>query len=106
VLYAFPSDYWFSPGPLVWGSGGALYGSTFYGGAQRSGSVYALIPPASDGAPWTFRSIYSFAYGFDAPGGNSPYLGEALAVGGDGLIYGTTSGGGPFNFGTAFSLRP
>ena len=106
VLYAFPSEYQFSPGPLVWGSGGVLYGSTFAGGDDRCGSVYALVRPASSGSPWTFRGVYSFACGFDTAIGNLPYLGEILAVGGDGLIYGTTMEGGTANSGTVFTLHP
>ena len=106
VLYAAPGTDQFAPGPLVWGSDGVLYGSTFFGGAQHDGSVYALIPPASPGSAWTFRGIYNFPQGFDAPSGNSPYVGQILAVDPAGLIYGTTYGGGPFNDGTVFTLRP
>ena len=79
VVYAFPKDYRFYRGPLVWGSHGVLYGSTAGGGAQHSGSVYALIPPASAGSPWTFRNLYNFAAGFTSPTGNLPYWGEILA---------------------------
>jgi uncharacterized repeat protein (TIGR03803 family) len=106
VLYAFPRDYEFSAGPLVRGGDGTLYGSTFDGGAQRSGTVYALTPPASAGSLWTFRDVYRFASGFAQPAGNLPYLGEILAIGRGGLILGTTYGGGPYNSGTAFAVRP
>jgi uncharacterized repeat protein (TIGR03803 family) len=105
-LCAFDTLYGFSTGPLAWSSNGVLYGSAFRGGDQNAGSVYALAPPATVGLPWTFASLYSFTLGFAASGGNYPYQGETLAVGRDGLIYGTTFGGGPFNEGTVFALRP
>ena len=106
VLHTFPRSYGLAPGPLVQGSNGVFYGSTFSGGAQLSGSLFALISPQSAGSAWTFRDLYDFPAGFAVPGGNFPYVGEILAVGPNGMIYGTTYGGGPYNFGTVFTLRP
>jgi hypothetical protein len=40
------------------------------------------------------------------PNGIQPCLGQVLAVGGGGLIYGTTYLGGTSNDGTVFTLHP
>jgi uncharacterized repeat protein (TIGR03803 family) len=76
---------------------GNLYGTTYLGGANGSGSVYKL---SSNGSSWTYSPLYSFKGG---PDGAAPGFGS-LAIGADSRLYGTTEGGG--NFGIAFSVQP
>ena len=109
VLHNFPLiDTWGPfPGPLTWGPNGSLYGMTGLGGPARAGSVFALTPPTSPGSGWNYLALYGFA----PPGGTYPLVsfyegGETLAVAAGGLIYGTTTFGGPSNMGIVFALRP
>ena len=74
---------------------GVLYGTTDDDGATGNGSVYAF-----DLNSRKFSLTYSFAGG--AHGGYPQ--GGLLAL--NGLLYGTTSGGGSTNNGTVFSLDP
>src|SRR3981081_1619286 len=39
---------------------GALYGTTYEGGAHDYGTVFKLTPPASHGAPWKETVLSSF----------------------------------------------
>ena len=48
---------------LVVGAGGVLFGTTFAGGANNLGSVFELIPPATQGGTWTESILHSFARG-------------------------------------------
>jgi uncharacterized repeat protein (TIGR03803 family) len=86
---------------VVIGSGGALYGTTEYGGTSNSGTVYSLTPPASPGGAWTETVLHNFAGRSD---GANPQAG--VVIGKDGLLYGTTFLGGTSNLGTVFSLTP
>jgi uncharacterized repeat protein (TIGR03803 family) len=79
---------------LIQASDGALYGTTFYGGANSYGTVYKL---ALDG---TFTNLHSF--GKAAQGPYNPYT--ALLQGPDGALYGTTLAGGTSNQGTVFRI--
>jgi uncharacterized repeat protein (TIGR03803 family) len=97
-------------GGVVIGSGGVLYGTTTYGGAgpctsttygPGCGTVFSLTPPASLGGAWTEAVLYSFNGGSD---GANPLAG--VVIGGGGVLYGTTSEGGPLGDGTVFSLTP
>ncbi|HUO33235.1 MAG TPA: choice-of-anchor tandem repeat GloVer-containing protein [Bryobacteraceae bacterium] len=95
------------PGPLTFGPNGALYGTTYRGGAGHEGTVFALTPPTSAGSSWGYVEIY----GLDAASGYYPTTtivpgGEILAVGSGGMIFGTGSFGGTGNEGTVFELRP
>jgi uncharacterized repeat protein (TIGR03803 family) len=74
---------------------GNLYGTTYTGGSNGSGSVYRLSP---SGSSWTYHSLYSFKAG---PDGVGPAFGS-LALGPHGALFGTTEGGG--YFGTAFAV--
>ncbi len=87
--------------PVAIGSGGVLYGTTAAGGTSNAGTVFSLTPPASPGGSWTETVLYSFTGGTD---GADPVAG--LAIGENGALYGTTSGGGASNAGTVFALRP
>ena len=77
-----------------------------FGVAQLQGNpdakdVYkrqSLTPPRSAGGSWTEAVLYNF------PSPAQPQAG--LAVGEDGVLYGTTLLGGSSNFGTVFSLTP
>lgn len=111
--------------PLAVGPGGVLYGTTFNGGVAGScfdeglggcGTVFQLTPPATSGGTWTYAVIYSFT-GINGDG--SLPGGGALAVGKDGVLYGTTqcggtgapagwpcSDGGVPGSGTVFALLP
>jgi hypothetical protein len=97
---------------LAIGSGGALYGTTWTDGAGGWGTVFEMKPPQGGGADWSETVLYSFLgdYYTHAPDGASPE--GALAIGSNGVLYGTTvSGGtwlgcGDFACGTAFELAP
>lgn len=87
---------------LVFGANGALYGTTYSGGAGDLGTVFKLAPPTPPGREWTRETLYSFTGGDD---GARPFSG--LAADTYGALYGTTRyGGGAANAGTVFKLTP
>lgn len=88
---------------VVIGKGGVLYGTTAYGGGSTGrGTVFALAPPSSSGGAWTETVLHEFTgQGGD---GSEPFGG--LVIGASGELYGTTSYGGTFGYGTVFELAP
>jgi uncharacterized repeat protein (TIGR03803 family) len=80
---------------------GSLYGTTRGGGVYEPGvgtspaygSIFRVDPATG---------AFATRYRFSGPDGSAPV--GRLIQGTDGLIYGTTSGGGAFGFGTVFSL--
>jgi uncharacterized repeat protein (TIGR03803 family) len=70
------------------------------GGANDLGTVYRLTPPTMSGGKWTENVLFSFS-GLD---GSSPF--GRLQFDGNGVLYGTTSGGGASQGGTVFRLTP
>jgi len=77
---------------------GNLYGTTRYGGANGSGTVFKLT---KSGKLWNETVIYSFAGGND---GRSPAASVIMDAAGN--LYGTTRFGGPADAGTVFELSP
>ncbi len=80
---------------LVQGTAGALYGTTPEGGSSGVGTVFKLNADGSD-----FTVLHNFDYpttGANPEGG--------LVQGADGTLYGTTSRGGYFGYGTVFKLN-
>ena len=102
VLYSFTGsgDAAFPSSDLVVDKAGNLYGTTLVGGVSDLGAVYQLSPPATEGGTWTETVIFSFS-GSD---GTLPFGG--LQFDQNGLLYGTTSGGGDLQGGTVFQLTP
>ncbi|MGA2174885.1 MAG: choice-of-anchor tandem repeat GloVer-containing protein [Verrucomicrobiota bacterium] len=98
---AFQSLYSFTGGndganptaQLAQGNDGSLYGTTHDGGSNGSGTVFKI---STNGA---FQSLYSFTGGND---GGHPLAG--LALGSNGIFYGTTTGGGAGGCGTVFGI--
>jgi uncharacterized repeat protein (TIGR03803 family) len=72
---------------------GALYGTTDYGGAYGAGTVFSISPAGKESV------VYSF--GTSKTDGALPRAG-LLYLGG--TLYGTTSEGGAYGYGTVFSL--
>ena len=102
VLYAFGSYSGDGTSPsagLTLDGSGNLYGTTYQGGADSSGTVFELIPKASGG--WTEKVLHSFGQGKD---GASPYA--SLIIDAAGNLYGTAFHGGADGFGTVFELTP
>jgi uncharacterized repeat protein (TIGR03803 family) len=78
-------------GALVFGSDGAMYGTTESGdngGFWNQGTIYRL---AKSGSKWSYAILHEFTGG--DKDGSEPKSG--LTVAKDGSFYGTTSGGGP-----------
>jgi uncharacterized repeat protein (TIGR03803 family) len=88
-------------GALVRDAQGALYGTTFNGGASNFGTVFKLSRPTAPGTGWTKRTLYSFAAGTD---GRNPY--STLVIDSAGALFGTTYNGGAASYGTVFKLTP
>jgi uncharacterized repeat protein (TIGR03803 family) len=82
--------------PLIQGSDGALYGTTYQGGIGYGGTVFKV---KKDG------SGYSDLHYFSGKGSDGANPQAPLIQGGDGALYGTTVNGGTNNMGTVFSLR-
>jgi len=102
VLYSFAGapDGAVPDAGLARDAAGHLYGTTTAGGANGNGTVFRLSPPKQKGAAWTEDLLYSFGTGAD---GATPVAGVTLAAG---KLYGTTSAGGAYGFGTIFQLTP
>jgi uncharacterized repeat protein (TIGR03803 family) len=77
---------------------GNFYGTTAFGGAANSGTVYEISPSGSGS---TEKVLYSFQNGND---GNQPW--GNLVLDSSGNLYGTASLGGAGNGGTVFELIP
>lgn len=81
---------------VVIGPGKILYGTTVYGGTAGYGMVFSLTPPSSPGGAWTEALLHSFK---NAGDGGNPIGG--LAVGDNGVLYGTTAASN----GSVFELK-
>src|SRR5208282_3966707 len=84
---------------LVFDAAGNLYGTTSQGGANGNGTVFELAAPKTKGGSWTESVLYSFGTGTD---GSVPVGGVSFDSAGN--LYGTTSAGGAYGFGTVFQL--
>jgi uncharacterized repeat protein (TIGR03803 family) len=85
---------------LVIDSAGSLYGTVEFGGLQNFGVAFHLTPPVT-GNQWTYTVLHRFSGGQD---GAIPAT--SLLLSKSGALYGTTTNGGQFNFGTVFKLIP
>jgi uncharacterized repeat protein (TIGR03803 family) len=81
---------------LVQATDGNLYGTTFLGGANNSGTIFKI----SLGG--TLTTLYSFCAQPGCTDGTEPTGGLLQAT--NGILYGTTSAGGTEDYGTVFSL--
>jgi uncharacterized repeat protein (TIGR03803 family) len=97
VLYSFAggSDGKSPVAGLVFDTAGNLYGTTFFGGTTNAGTVFQLMPPATEGGAWTEKVLHTFGRGND---GLDPQAG--LIVDNRGALYGSTITG------TVFKLAP
>jgi len=80
---------------LVQARDGTLYGTTFSGGTNSSGTVFKL---STNGAN------YQVLRDFTGAGGDGAHPQAPLVLGTDGDLYGTTYQGGDFGLGTIFKL--
>ncbi len=80
---------------LVQGGDGNLYGTAFEGGGNCCGSVFKTT---TGGAMTTL-------YSFSGSGSIGSALYAGVVFGNDGLLYGTTAGGGSSSYGTVFQLN-
>ncbi len=101
VLYSFAggTDGAVPEAGLVFDAAGNLYGTTSQGGANGNGTVFELAAPKTKGGSWTESVLYSFGTGTD---GSVPVGGVSFDSAGN--LYGTTSAGGAYGFGTVFQL--
>jgi uncharacterized repeat protein (TIGR03803 family) len=79
---------------------GNLFGTTYNGGSGN-GVAFELSPPPAGQTAWTEKTLYTFN---GSVSGGHP--GAGLAISGRDVLYGTTSTGGAFNYGTVFALTP
>jgi uncharacterized repeat protein (TIGR03803 family) len=82
---------------LMQASNGALYGTTYSGGASNSGTIFTL---------GTNGGGYSILHSFKAFVGDAQSPLGALLQGRDGILYGTTYSGGTNGAGAIFKLIP
>jgi uncharacterized repeat protein (TIGR03803 family) len=84
---------------LTMDNAGNLYGTTTAGGSSGNGTVFKLAVPTVAGGAWKESILYSFGTGTD---GTIPVAGVTLDAAGN--LYGTTSAGGTYGYGTVFQL--
>jgi uncharacterized repeat protein (TIGR03803 family) len=101
ILHSFSGNDGENPySGLVFDSRGALYGTTFLGGANGAGTVFKLSPPDSQSANWTLTTLFSG----DSVVGSNFYSG--VIIDSSGSLYGTAIAGGANNSGTVYKLSP
>lgn len=83
---------------VVNGAGSVMYGTAEGGGTSNHGNVFRLDRTAQG---WHGTVLHSFGQGDDGW-----YPQSALIFDKNGNMYGTTSEGGPYGFGTVFEMSP
>lgn len=83
---------------LVQGTDGNFYGTTYDGGVDAKGTVFAITPKGA------LTTIYSFCSQGNCTDGSNPGAGLVQAT--DGNFYGTTHGGGAYDEGTVYEITP
>lgn len=101
VLWNFDFSDGAIPNGVTLGSSGVLYGTAGAGGSQNLGTAFSLSPPASPGGAWTRTVLWTFGNTGD---GSVPI--GSLAIGEDGVLYGTTQQGAANGRGAVFELDP
>ncbi len=103
VLYSFAggTDGADPQAGLAMDAAGNLYGTTAQGGTAGNGTVFELVAPTRKNGTWKEIVLYSFGTGTD---GATPVSGVHLDSAGN--VFGTTSLGGAYGYGTAFQLTP
>jgi uncharacterized repeat protein (TIGR03803 family) len=101
ILHSFGSgkDGYEPHASLILDKAGNLYGTTDYGGANVYGTVFEVSPKAGGG--WTEKILHDFGSGKD---GVNPLASLMLDKAGN--LFGTTDGGGAYNYGTVFEVSP
>jgi uncharacterized repeat protein (TIGR03803 family) len=99
ILYSFPGNTAGSDpeATLAMDAAGNLYGTTVAGGKYGNGAVFKLTLAKT--GKWMESVLYSFAGGTD---GAVPVAGVTVSTSGN--IFGTTSAGGTYGYGTVFEL--
>lgn len=98
VLHAF----WGGAVPLsdlIFDAQGALYGTTYSGGAGQVGFVFKLMPSAN--GKWTMTILHTFDFGKDGGESQSGLIFDAA-----GNLYGMTCNGAGDLYGVVFKLTP
>ena len=98
VLYSFsgsPDAGGPGEGDLIWDQHGNMYGTTAGGGTYSNGTVYEMTKVGSN---WTETPIHSFS----GPEGGQPFSGVTFDHKGN--LFGTTTSGGFFGYGTIYKL--
>ncbi len=99
VLYNFSNTDGANPAAgLLFDGDGNMYGTTANGGAYGYGTVFELTP--AGGGSWTEAVLHSFN---NTDGANPA---ASLIFDSVGNLYGTTSAGGAYGYGTALELSP
>lgn len=84
-------------GDLTFDQAGNMYGTAYSGGSGGSGVVYEMM---RSGGGWTQKTLYAFS-GPDGAGPSNAVIFDSV-----GNLYGTTTQGGQYGFGTVFELSP
>jgi uncharacterized repeat protein (TIGR03803 family) len=87
---------------LMQDAAGTIWGTTTEGGLGIVGTIFKLTPDPIGSGVWQYGVAYDFKGGPND--GASPQ--SLLTMDKAGHLYGTTSGGGAFGFGTAYKLIP
>jgi uncharacterized repeat protein (TIGR03803 family) len=86
-----------SPEPsLAVDKAGNLYGTTTAGGATNNGTVFKVSP----------KGVHTVLYSFGSGGADGTVPVAGVTIDAKGNLYGTTSTGGSYGYGTVFELTP
>jgi uncharacterized repeat protein (TIGR03803 family) len=84
-------------GDLTFDAAGDLFGTTVEGGIHNEGTLFEL---SHQNGSWSERVAYAFGNGF------AQYPASGIAFDRSGKIYGTASGGVPYDYGLVYELQP
>ena len=87
-------------------SAGALYGTTYEGGAFNVGVVFRLTPSSGEDSPWNETILHSFSGSVSGVSNDGAYPIGGVTFNSTGALYGTTFNGGLDAGGAVFKLTP